>query len=186
MLNLPTFPTTLLLFTWWVPPFGKLGRYASSVLPRTEALCYPPSLWPSSVTRRFRELIDLSRTVEFAGMPAARHPYVRQKLAHFATEALCLRLSRYRSLTAQLNGRVPGPESSFGKLHATELNLRVAMFADELLGPYAQLERGSPAAIESGRWPYRALRARGLTIAAGSSEIQHNIIGERVLKLPKG
>jgi alkylation response protein AidB-like acyl-CoA dehydrogenase len=60
------------------------------------------------------------------------------------------------------------------------------MFADELLGPYAQLERGSPAAVENGRWPYRALRARGLTIAAGSSEIQHNIIGERVLKLPKG
>ena len=138
------------------------------------------------VERTINELIDLSRTIEFEGKPATRHPYVRQKLAHFATEALCLRLSRYRSLTAQLNGKVPGPESSFGKLHATELNLRVAMFADELLGPYAQLERGSPAAIENGRWPYRALRARGLTIAAGSSEIQHNIIGERVLKLPKG
>ncbi|HEV8712223.1 MAG TPA: acyl-CoA dehydrogenase family protein [Candidatus Binatia bacterium] len=138
------------------------------------------------VERTINELIDLSRTTEFEGMPAARHPYVRQKLAHFATEALCLRLSRYRSLTAQLNGKVPGPESSFGKLHATELNLRVALFADELLGPYAQLERGSLAAIENGRWPYRALRARGLTIAAGSSEIQHNIIGERVLKLPKG
>jgi alkylation response protein AidB-like acyl-CoA dehydrogenase len=138
------------------------------------------------VERTINELIDLSRQVEFEGMPAARHPYVRQKLAHFATEALCLRLSRYRSLTAQLNGKVPGPESSFGKLHATELNLRVAMFADELLGPYAQLERGSLGAMENGRWPYRVLRARGLTIAAGSSEIQHNIIGERVLKLPKG
>ena len=115
-----------------------------------------------------------------------RHPYVRQKLAQFASEALCLRLSRYRSLTSQLNGKVPGPESSFGKLHATELNLRVAMFAEELLGPHSQLERGSFGAIENGRWLYRALRARGLTIAAGSSEIQHNIIGERVLKLPKG
>jgi alkylation response protein AidB-like acyl-CoA dehydrogenase len=72
------------------------------------------------------------------------------------------------------------------QLHATELNLRVAMFADELLGPYAQLERGSLGAIENGRWLYRVMRARGLTIAAGSSEIQHNIIGERVLKLPKG
>ena len=138
------------------------------------------------VERTVNELIGLSRTVEFEGMPAARHPYVRQKLAHFATEALCLRLSRYRSLTSQLNGKVPGPESSFGKLHATELNLRVTQFADELLGPYAQLERNSVAAVENGRWPYRALRARGLTIAAGSSEIQHNIIGERVLKLPKG
>jgi alkylation response protein AidB-like acyl-CoA dehydrogenase len=138
------------------------------------------------VERTINELIDLSRGIEFEGMPAAQHPYVRQKLAQFATEALCLRLSRYRSLTAQLNGKVPGPESSFGKLQATELNLRVAMFADELLGPYAQLARGSPSAVENGRWGYRALRARGLTIAAGSSEIQRNIIGERVLRLPKG
>lgn len=138
------------------------------------------------VERTINELIELSRSSEFEGVPAAQYPYVRQKLAQLATESLCLRLSRYRSLTAQLNGKVPGPESSFGKLHATELNLRVAMFADELLGPHAQLERGSLAAIENGRWLYRVLRARGLTIAAGSSEIQRNIIGERVLKLPKG
>lgn len=138
------------------------------------------------VERTITELVDLSRAIEFQGLPAAQHPYVRQRLAQFATEALCLRLSRYRSLTSQLNGRVPGPESSFGKLHATELNLRVAMFADELLGPYAPLVRGSLGAIEHGRWGSRALRARGLTIAAGSSEIQRNIIGERVLRLPKG
>lgn len=138
------------------------------------------------VERTINELVELARTTEFEGMAAAKHPYVRQKLAQFASEALCLRLSRYRSLTSQLNGKVPGPESSYGKLHATELNLRVAMFAEELLGPYAQLERNSVGAVENGRWLYRALRARGLTIAAGSSEIQHNIIGERVLKLPKG
>lgn len=138
------------------------------------------------VEKTINELVEVSKSIEFDGMPAARHPYVRQKLAQFASESLCLRLSRYRSLTAQLNGKVPGPESSFGKLHATELNLRVAMFAEELLGPHSQLERGSFGAIENGRWLYRVLRARGLTIAAGSSEIQHNIIGERVLKLPKG
>ena len=138
------------------------------------------------VEKTINELVEVSKTVAFEGVPAARHPYVRQKLAQFASESLCLRLSRYRSLTAQLNGKVPGPESSFGKLHATELNLRVAMFAEELLGPHSQLERGSFGTIENGRWLYRALRARGLTIAAGSSEIQHNIIGERVLKLPKG
>jgi alkylation response protein AidB-like acyl-CoA dehydrogenase len=138
------------------------------------------------VEKTINELVKVSKAIAFEGVPAARHPYVRQKLAQFASESLCLRLSRYRSLTAQLNGKVPGPESSFGKLHATELNLRVAMFAEELLGPHSQLERGSFGAIENGRWLYRALRARGLTIAAGSSEIQHNIIGERVLKLPKG
>ena len=138
------------------------------------------------VERTVTELIELSRHVKFDGVVAAQHPYVRQRLAQFQIEALCMRLSRYRSLTAQLKGRVPGPESSFGKLHATELNLRVAMFADELLGPYGNLEHGSLGAVEGGKWVTRTLAARGLTIAAGSSEIQHNIIGERVLKLPKG
>ena len=138
------------------------------------------------VERTISELLELSRQVEFEGMAAHKHPYVRQKLAQFAVEARCLRLSRYRSLTSQLKGKIPGPESSFGKLFATELNLRVAMFADELLGPYGMLDKGSLGAVEGGRWSQRTLSARGLTIAAGSSEIQHNIIGERVLKLPKG
>ena len=138
------------------------------------------------VERTINELVDLAKAIEFEGMPANQHPYVRQKLSQFAIEARCLRLSRYRGLTAQLKGKVPGPETSFGKLFATELNLRVAMFADELLGPYGTLMKESIGAVEGGRWPMRVLAARGLTIAAGSSEIQHNIIGERVLKLPKG
>ena len=138
------------------------------------------------VERTINELTALAKSVQFGGTPAHQHPYVRQKLAQFAMESRCLRLSRYRSLTSQLKGKVPGPESSFGKLFATELNLRVAMFADELLGPYGGLEHGSLGAIEGGRWATRTIAARGLTIAAGSSEIQHNIIGERVLMLPKG
>jgi alkylation response protein AidB-like acyl-CoA dehydrogenase len=138
------------------------------------------------VERTINELLGLAKQVQFDGMAAHRHPYVRQKLAQFAVEAQCMRLSRYRSLTSQLKGKIPGPESSFGKLFATELNLRVAMFADELLGPYGTLDKGSLGAVEGGRWTQRTLSARGLTIAAGSSEIQHNIIGERVLKLPKG
>ncbi|MDO8431209.1 MAG: acyl-CoA dehydrogenase family protein [Candidatus Binatus sp.] len=138
------------------------------------------------VERTIGELIDLAKTVEFQGVPATSHPYVRQKLAQFATEGRCLRLSRYRSLTSQLKGKLPGVESSFGKLFGSELNLRVAMFADEMLGPYGALAPGSLGAVEGGRWMNRTLAARAFTIAAGSSEIQHNIIGERVLKLPKG
>jgi alkylation response protein AidB-like acyl-CoA dehydrogenase len=138
------------------------------------------------VERTIGELTELAKSVEFEGIAAHHHPYIRQKLAQFGIEARCLRLSRYRGLTAQLKGKVPGPESSFGKLFATDLNLRVAMFADELLGSYATVMNGSIGAVEGGRWSMRMLAARGLTIAAGSSEIQHNIIGERVLKLPKG
>ena len=132
------------------------------------------------------ELIGLSRHVEFSGIPAAKHPYVRQKLAQFKIDAECLRLSRYRTITRQLRGAIPGPESSFGKLFATELNLRAAMFADELLGLDGNLAPDSPFVREDGRWLRRALGARGYTVAAGTSEIQRNIIAERVLGLPKG
>ena len=132
------------------------------------------------------ELIELTKTIAFAGGPATGHAYVRQKLAQLAIEVMCLKLSRYRSLTAALKGRMPGPESSFGKLFATELSLRVAMFADELLGLHCGLELGSLGAVEKGRWAHRTLAARAATIGGGSSEIQHNIIGERALGLPKG
>jgi alkylation response protein AidB-like acyl-CoA dehydrogenase len=72
------------------------------------------------------------------------------------------------------------------KLSATELALRMMIFATELLGPYSQLEYKSPMAIDDGRWSWRMLGARAGTIAAGTNQIQHNIIGERVLGLPKG
>jgi alkylation response protein AidB-like acyl-CoA dehydrogenase len=56
----------------------------------------------------------------------------------------------------------------------------------ELLGPYSQMEYKAQHAIDGGQWSYRHLASRALTIAGGTSEIQHNIIGERVLGLPKG
>ena len=57
----------------------------------------------------------------------------------------------------------------------------------ELLGPYSQFEiQGAATRSIAGEWSYRMLAARGSTIAGGTNEIQHNIIGERVLGLPKG
>ena len=138
------------------------------------------------VERTLEELVALIKSIDFERTPAWRHPYVRQKLAQFAAEARCVRLARYRAMTAQLRRRTPGPESSIGKLSATELNLRLAMFADELLGPYASLESGSIGAVAGGKWASRIMAAREFTIAGGTSEIQRNIIGERVLGLPKG
>jgi alkylation response protein AidB-like acyl-CoA dehydrogenase len=111
---------------------------------------------------------------------------VRQKIAGFACDAAALRYSNLRQLTRRLKGLPPGPEGSVGKLAASDLNLRMAKFAVELLGPYSQFEHGAPFALDRGSWNYRMLSARAFTIAGGTSEIQHNIIGERVLGLPKG
>jgi len=133
-----------------------------------------------------RELANLARRLQRNGGSAWDDSSVRQKIAEFASEALALKYTGYRQLTRQLKGRPPGPEGSMMKLCGTELALRIAMYAMELLGPYSQFEYGAPFALDHGRWSFRMLAARGPTIFAGTNQIQHNIIGERVLGLPKG
>jgi alkylation response protein AidB-like acyl-CoA dehydrogenase len=112
--------------------------------------------------------------------------HVRQRIAEFACEAWAIRYVGLRQLTRQLKGLPPGPESSIQKLAYSELNLRIQKFAMELLGAYGQMMYQAPLAIDEGKWSYRMLAARGMIIGAGTSEIQRNVIGERVLGLPKG
>jgi alkylation response protein AidB-like acyl-CoA dehydrogenase len=133
-----------------------------------------------------RQLGDLARQVHRNGHPAIEDAYVRGRIAGFACEAEGLKYTSMRQLTRQLRGLPPGPEGSVMKLGTTELNLRIQKFAMELLGPYSQFEYRAPGAIDRGKWSHRMLAARRGTIAAGTNEIQHNIIGERVLGLPKG
>ena len=133
-----------------------------------------------------RELADLARAVRSNGKTAWDDSSVRQKISGFAGEALALKYTGFRQLTRRLRGLPPGPEGSVLKLGTSELNLKMNKFAMELLGPYAQLEFKAPFAVDRGIWSYRMLASRALTIAGGTSEIQHNIIGERVLGLPKG
>lgn len=133
-----------------------------------------------------RQLGDLARQVHRNGRPAVDDAYVRSRIAGFACEAEGLKYTSMRQLTRQLRGLPPGPEGSVMKLGTTELNLRIQKFAMELLGPYSQFEYRASGAIDRGKWSHRMLAARRGTIAAGTNEIQHNIIGERVLGLPKG
>jgi alkylation response protein AidB-like acyl-CoA dehydrogenase len=132
------------------------------------------------------ELVELAKSLPSNGHRAWDEPSVRQKLAEFACEATALKYSGYRQLTRRLKGLPPGPEGSVLKLGNSDLNLRMNKFAMEMLGPYGQLEFKAPHAFDKGIWSYRMLSSRALTIAGGTNEVQHNIIGERVLGLPKG
>jgi alkylation response protein AidB-like acyl-CoA dehydrogenase len=133
-----------------------------------------------------KNLAALAKKISRNGGSAWDDSGVRQKIAGFACDAAALRYSNLRQLTRRLKGLPPGPEGSVGKLSASDLNLQMAKFAVELLGPYSQFEHGAPHALDGGSWNYRMLASRAFTIAGGTSEIQHNIIGERVLGLPKG
>ena len=138
------------------------------------------------VHRQFSELLRVSKELEINGQPACEDPAVRQQLAQFAIECKAITYNMFRGFSKRLKGNPPGPEGSVNKLAGSELNMRLARFATELLGPYAQLEQGSPYTIDNGRWPRAALWYRLLTIGGGTSEIQKNILGDRVLGLPKG
>ena len=138
------------------------------------------------VDATLQQLLALVPHVEINGKPASADLAVRQKLAQFSIECKAIRYNVLRHLTRRLKGIPPGPEGSVGKLSGSELGLRMAAFATELLGVYAPLTADSPFTVEQGRWARTALGARALTIAGGTSEVQRNIVGERVLGLPKG
>ena len=134
---------------------------------------------------RVGELALLAERIMLNGQRAWDNPGVRQQIAQFAAEATALRYTSFRQLTRQLKGLPPGPEASLIKIGSSELGLRMASFAMELLGPFGTLEPGDPLAYEQGQWAHRMLEARGPMIYSGTNEIQRNILGERVLGLPR-
>ena len=135
---------------------------------------------------QIKRLAELARNVEVNGGPAWDQSWVRQKLAQLQIENESLKYTRLRGLTRQLKGQPPGPEGSMLKLCSSELGVRIAEFASELLGHNAIVDVPSEAVPDAPRWVNRVLSARQYTISGGTSEIQKNIMGERVLGLPKG
>ena len=133
----------------------------------------------------FDEIVGLARTLQKDGAPATKDPAVRQSLAQFYIDLEMMKYTAYRTFSKILKGGNPGPEGSISKLVWSELNQRMHEFVMALEGPASQLTRGSKYAVESGRWQHGFLRSRGNTIEAGTSEIQRNIIAERVLGMPK-
>jgi alkylation response protein AidB-like acyl-CoA dehydrogenase len=131
------------------------------------------------------ELLQLAHATRRNGRPAAVDPRVRQRLAEAFIDVQLFTLHNWRTLTGLLRHGKPGPESSLVKLFWSEMSQRLHDTAMEILGPYAVLMKGAPQAAAAGRWPRSYLYYRAATIFAGTSEIQRNIIAERVLGLPR-
>jgi alkylation response protein AidB-like acyl-CoA dehydrogenase len=111
---------------------------------------------------------------------------MRQRVAQAQIEAHVFRLIGLRNLTKAQHGHPPGPEASLTKLFWSEMDKRLQETAVDVQGQYGALAPESPSAVEDGRWQYGWMWAQAETIYAGSSEIQRNIIAERVLGLPRG
>jgi alkylation response protein AidB-like acyl-CoA dehydrogenase len=138
-----------------------------------------------------RHLIRLARQISAEGLPGGwEDPRVRDRLVRLYCEDRVRAWTNQRVRARLASGRAPGPESSIGKVHAGELNQRVQEAAADLLGAAGVAWPGStddpdgyadgmPAEVRG------MLRSRANTIEGGTSEVNRNVLAERVLGLPK-
>jgi alkylation response protein AidB-like acyl-CoA dehydrogenase len=132
-----------------------------------------------------KNLIDLVKALKQNEQPLSGSPDIRRKIAQFYIEGSICKYLGLRSMTRQLRGLNPGPESAVGSLLSMELNQRMQDFAMSLQGPYGRLVKGSKYAINDGNWQRSFLSSRGDTLMTGTSEIKRNIIAQRALGLPR-
>ena len=136
------------------------------------------ALWGRGPTAN--TLIDLVRN-----QGGVTEPLARQALVSMYTESEILRLIRLRTVSAAVRGKPPGPEASVRKALSDEHGKHIMGIAKDLSGPGGMLADGSgPLGARDGQWNYGFLFAPALTVGGGTSEVQRNIIGERVLGLP--
>ncbi|MCH8332589.1 acyl-CoA dehydrogenase family protein [Candidatus Sumerlaeota bacterium] len=135
--------------------------------------------------RTLTRLCKLAQRTSLNGVPAVQDHSIRQRLAKLAMELDALGATDNRGLTRLLHGHQPGPESSIAKLFGSELFQRMTDLALEIQGPLAQLWDDEPFKEKEDHWSKTAVGSRGWSIFSGTSEIQRNIISERVLGLPR-
>jgi alkylation response protein AidB-like acyl-CoA dehydrogenase len=133
----------------------------------------------------FDLLLEMARGRKRGGRPVLQDPLFRQQVAQSYIKLMVLKYTGYRSASKVAKGEVPGPEGSIGKLLWSDAHETMGEVAMQIQGPYHQLMAGSPRAVEDGDWQMMFLRGRGNNIESGTSETMRNILGERVLGLPK-
>ena len=115
-------------------------------------------------------------------------PGTRQSLARLYIEERIRSITNRRVLAGLSAGRAPGAESSVGKVHSGDLNQRLQVLTSDLLGADAMAWRGEALGTYGESLPrevHGMLRSRANTIEGGTSEVNKNIVGERVLGLPR-
>lgn len=131
------------------------------------------------------DLIRDAQKVKRNGWTAFEDPLARNKIAKWLVEIEVYRYTTLRAVSALAHGGAPGPEASINKIFWSEWHKDFSEDALEILGPAALASSSEEDGIDAGRWTREFLFARAGTIYAGTSEIQRNIISERVLGLPK-
>lgn len=136
-----------------------------------------------TLEKQFNAIVELTKTYQINGKALIQNASIRQRLAEYYARVRGSLLNYYRNLTTTLKNGQPGAESSIDKLVVSELNKEIAAFAVEIQGHQGMLYKQD--APHHSRWQELYLASFGQTIGGGTSEVQRNTIGERVLGLPK-
>jgi alkylation response protein AidB-like acyl-CoA dehydrogenase len=136
--------------------------------------------------RGVENLISLGDEPGPDGRPLRDDPKFRAEVATYYVDSQALMLMGYRGFSKFLKGRA-APEHSLLKLFGSETVQKIMLVGTEALGVAALDDaRVGPRVHRTGSWATSYLRTFGGTIPGGTSEIQRNIIAERVLGLPRG
>ncbi len=136
--------------------------------------------------RSYDMLVAYANETKRNGRPLSANAQVRAKLADLKIEFEVGRMLSYRVAWMQSQSIVPNYEASVSKMYGSELAQRLANAGVRIMGLGGQLAPGSPWAPLLGRFEELYIASSALTVAAGTSEIQRNIIAGRGLGLPRG
>ncbi len=137
------------------------------------------------IERRLDILVKMAQEPNALSDSGLDDSYVADRMAGFAAQVEALRQIAAQATAAGVRGVSPGPEASVAKLLTSEVDQAMANFGLDLAGPAGTLEPGSPGAAKKGNVALSYLLMRAATFGAGTSEIQRNVIAEKLLGLPR-
>ncbi len=138
-----------------------------------------------ALTATLQKAVKMAKTPDPYGVRAADDPDLRDRLAQAWIDVELVRLNGMRNLAKVLGGKEPGPEGSMSKLFGQHTEQHLHELALDLGGEFAILDRGADDAPNKGKWALGWLRTRASTIGGGTSEIQRNVLAERILGQPR-
>jgi len=131
------------------------------------------------------DLLETATNITRDGQPLLKDPVVRDTLVKFLIEEKAITLSGVRAGISALSADYPFAIPLSGKLRGTEFSRRMRQYAVSMQGAKGSLYIGDDDAIEGGFWQRAYFNNFSATIGGGTSQIQANIVGERVLGLAK-
>jgi alkylation response protein AidB-like acyl-CoA dehydrogenase len=131
------------------------------------------------------DVVELARRSRRDGAPAIEDPFVRDQLVRFLIESQGDKLCAARAHIPALCSERPDAIALSNKLRVTEHARRLFQFSLTLQGANAARWVGDAQAVDGGKWQRSYFNSFSATIGGGPSQIQANIVGERVLGLPK-